>query len=116
MKDEEDQDKPYSTKRPSIWRDWLEISEIMERVRPPPSDSTQGDSGAPAQQKFVRLLHRSSFNWEHAKDLHTMFRSHAILLLEPTPNQVWGRFRAEEILQQRSRTRVPVHGEFHTLY
>ncbi|KAF9505518.1 hypothetical protein BS47DRAFT_534626 [Hydnum rufescens UP504] len=110
IKYDEDETLPYEKRRPSIWRDWQELRELMEGVRPSTSDSSgEGLSRPLRPSSDIKIVHRFSFNWSDQKNLEEIFRKNVVLLLDHSGPQTWDRTHVEELLQLRAETQVPVH-------
>jgi hypothetical protein len=105
MQDKDDEDQPLAPakKRPSVFRDWAEMREILAVAIP-----------ASRASSFLKVWFahpNSSLPGDH--ELVELFRHHAFLYLLPPPLQSsWDSQTAELVLQQKTRSSVPVHGEW----
>ncbi|KAF9513979.1 hypothetical protein BS47DRAFT_1362062 [Hydnum rufescens UP504] len=105
-KNDEDDELPDDQKRPSQYRDWKELSAIMEQERAhlPTSPNKEADSPS-----FLKVLSGPQSDTLKESEATDLFRKHAILVVDTVLDQTWSREAAASILHLRPSTRVPVH-------
>lgn len=105
MKHEEDEDLEYNLKRPSVYRDFLELKAIIKTYKPAAGCARPSGS-------FVKVTHARGFRVDQFEEVHGIFLKHPILMIDTPGSQQWDRPNVEDILQLSFGSSVPVHSEF----